>query len=129
MRIMRTFSLAGALLAGGTLTGCWGDCWCCGGSSKSTPPVARQTLPAATPTAQANGWSNTPNSQDRTSTAATATNTQPSNFQPGNGVNQQLPIAATSTQATPASVDNNPAMPAAPNRNLSNLTPTSATTT
>jgi transcription factor TFIIIB component B'' len=125
MGITRIFSLAGLFLASGMLTGCWGDCWCTGGSSKNTQPVARQDPPVARQPAQANNWSNTPYSQDRTSAAVTPTNnSQPTtgNLQPGNSVNQQVPLATATNQPTAPSVDTNPSVPPPPIRTVSGTT-------
>jgi len=125
MGITRFFSLAGVLVAGGMLTGCWGDCWCNGGSSKNSQPVAHQDPPVAKAPAQSNSWSNTPYAQDRTSATVAPTNNPQlttGNFQPGNTVNQSLPLATTNPQSTTPSVDNNPAVPPVPIRTVTGTT-------
>lgn len=122
MRIKRIFTLAGLALAGGMLTGCWGDCWCTGGSSRGSQP---KTTTTATETSslgqQREGWNKPLRSQELN--VANSPTTQPSPAALGGSVTGQ-PAQTSSTAPTTASnaVDTAPSVPS-PVRTVSGSVP------
>jgi hypothetical protein len=64
MRTTRVLGLAGLVLTGGLLSGCWTDSCNCFGGSKTTLPPANQNPPVATGTTQQPAaWNNPPRTQ------------------------------------------------------------------
>ena len=77
MRTTRVLGLAGLVLTGGLLSGCWTDSCNCTGGSKTTLPAANQNPPVATGTTQQpTAWNNPPRTQQPAAVGQQAVDTR-----------------------------------------------------
>jgi len=111
MGITRAYRLTALALASGMFAGCWGDCWCTGGSCKGTQPKTSQNATAVNSTGQqSDGWNTRQRTQETNVSSAASQQSSIAGPSDLGQTRQMQPLGASNlSAATGGSLDSTPA--------------------